>query len=80
MKYVTTERFIVSSNTTDAQKKYRDNYDSVFRQEEPKDGDIVDVYECASCGALRVVPEGVKVPGVQCDKCWDKRHEPVDEG
>lgn len=34
-KYLTDEKFIVHSNTKEAQDNYRDNYDRIFGKKEP---------------------------------------------
>lgn len=66
MKYVTTERFIVSSNTADAQKKYADNYDAVFRHKESPEGDPEAPEECANSDGIECRVRGYLY---ECQTC-----------
>lgn len=76
MKYLTEEKFMVNSVDKESIRRYRDNWDAVFGDEEPDD--YVDGYICAECcdtGAVvdpNVDPTTVETEGdllKQCPSC-----------
>jgi hypothetical protein len=51
VKYINEERFIVSSNTSEAQKNYSDNYDRIFGEKpEAAHAECCTPQLCATCG------------------------------
>lgn len=77
-KYLDEERFIVQSNTSEAQKNYRDNYDRIFG-----DKPVYDCDECADTGCVvdpDADPKTVQTEGdllKPCNLCGATDHERV---